>query len=97
MSNTKDKNMTFLKAIIPVVFLIIALLTTLIYYEGDPHIPILSATIVASIVAVSVGYSWKEIETGIVETISGAMTAILIIGIIGMIIGTWILSGTVQL
>ena len=95
MSNTKYKNMTFLKAIIPVVFLIIALLTTLIYYEGDPHIPILSATIVASIVAVSVGYSWKEIETGIVETISGAMTAILIIGIIGMIIGTWILSGTV--
>ena len=95
MSNTKYKNMTFLKAMIPVIFLIIALLTTLIYYEGDPHIPILAASVVASIVAVSVGYTWKEIETGIIETISGAMTAILIIGIIGMIIGTWILSGTV--
>ncbi len=95
MSKTKEKKMTFLKAIIPIIFLVIALLTTLMHYKGDPHIPIFAATIVASIIAVSSGYTWNEIEAGIIETISGAMTAILIIGIIGMIIGTWILSGTV--
>lgn len=95
MSKTKVRRITFLKAIIPIFFLVVALLTTLVYYKGDPHIPILAATIVASIVAISAGYTWKEIEAGMVETIGGAMTAILIIGIIGMVIGTWILSGTV--
>lgn len=95
MSKIKDKNMTFGKAMIPVIFLVAALLVTLFHYGGDPHIPILAGTIVASIVAITAGYKWDEIESGIVETVSGAMQAILIVGIIGMIIGTWILSGTV--
>lgn len=95
MYKVKEKNMTFGKAMIPVIFLVTALLSTLFYFGGDPHIPILAGTVVASIVAITAGYKWHEIESGIVKTLSGAMQAILIIGIIGMIIGTWILSGTV--
>jgi len=95
MSKINEKNMTFGKAIIPVIFLITALLSTLFFFGGSPHIPIFLGTIVASAVAVKSGFKWSEIESGMVDTIKGSMQAILIIGIIGMIIGTWILAGTV--
>lgn len=95
MSEIKSNKMSFGKAMIPIVFLIVALVGTLVYFGGSPHIPILAATVVACIVAITTGYTWDELEKGMVETINGSMQAILIVGIIGMIIGTWILSGTV--
>ncbi|MFT5873728.1 MAG: NhaC family Na+:H+ antiporter [Clostridium sp.] len=62
----------------------------------DVHIPLVFGTLLASIVAITrLGYSWKDIEDGIIGTISSTMQAILILAIIGMIIGTWILGGIV--
>ncbi len=40
-------------------------------------------------------FKWDEIEEGIVETIKMSMGAVIILMIIGMVIGTWILSGIV--
>ena len=54
------------------------------------------AAVVAAIVAVfGLGYTWKELEEGIIETIKMSTQALLIVMIIGMIIGTWILGGIV--
>jgi NhaC family Na+:H+ antiporter len=62
----------------------------------DVHIPLILGALVASIVAITrLGYTWKEVEDGIISTISSTMQAILILAIIGMIIGTWILGGIV--
>jgi NhaC family Na+:H+ antiporter len=62
----------------------------------DVHIPLILGALIAAIVAVTrLGYTWKEVENGIVSTISDTMQAILILAIIGMIIGTWILGGIV--
>jgi NhaC family Na+:H+ antiporter len=41
------------------------------------------------------GYTWKDLEEGVVNTIKMSMQAILILMVIGMVIGAWILSGTV--
>ncbi len=41
------------------------------------------------------GYSWKEIEAGIVHGITVALQACLILLVIGMLIGAWIISGIV--
>jgi NhaC family Na+:H+ antiporter len=41
------------------------------------------------------GYEWKTLERGIVHGISLATGALLILLIVGALIGTWILSGTV--
>lgn len=60
------------------------------------HIPLVFGTFIAAIVATTrLGYSWKDIEEGIISSIAGTMQAILILAIIGMIIGTWILGGIV--
>ena len=83
-------------AMIPLLFLIGSLILTLSQWGGDPHIPIFTSAIVASVTAmVGLNYSWKEIEEGIVDTIKMSMAAILILMIIGMVVGTWILAGVV--
>jgi len=50
---------------------------------------------VAALVGLRNGYSWSEIERGIVHSISLAMSAILILLVVGSVIGTWILGGVV--
>lgn len=92
---TSVKKITFLQAMIPVIFLVLALVFTLKVLGGDPHIPILASAAVASLVAMKRGFKWGELEKGIVETIKMSMSAILILMIIGTIIGTWILAGVV--
>lgn len=65
--------------------------------DWDPHIPLILAAAVASMVGLFLGNSWKEIENGIVEGISVGMKAILILCVIGVMIGTWIASGIVPI
>ncbi len=90
------KQATLGHALIPMLFIIAALIFTMQFWGGDPHIPILMAAVVAAIVAVfGLGYTWKELEEGIIETIKMSTQALLIVMIIGMIIGTWILGGIV--
>ncbi|ABR50688.1 Na+/H+ antiporter NhaC [Alkaliphilus metalliredigens QYMF] len=90
------KEATLLHALIPILFLIVALSTSIIVFGADPHIPLIATIIVASLVAtISLGYTWGEIEAGMIDTIKMGMQAALILMVIGTIIGTWILSGTV--
>ncbi|WP_432401327.1 Na+/H+ antiporter NhaC [Wukongibacter sp. M2B1] len=95
MSFKEKKRITVWHALIPVAFLIVSLFTTLKWFGGDPHIPILFSAAVAAAVAMATGFTWGELEEGVVETIKMSMSAILILMIIGMIIGTWILAGVV--
>jgi NhaC family Na+:H+ antiporter len=41
------------------------------------------------------GHSWNEIEQGMIDTISVSLQSILILLMVGALIGSWILSGTV--
>ena len=83
-------------ALIPIIFLIVILSLAVLHWEADPHIPLILATVIAALVAVfMLGFTWGELEEGIIDTIKLAMQASLILMIIGTIIGTWILSGTV--
>lgn len=96
METKMKKKATIGYALIPMLFIIVALVVTMQFWGGDPHLPILFAAVVAALVAIfGLGYTWKELEDGIVDTIKMAMQAILILMIIGMIIGTWILGGIV--
>lgn len=94
MSKQQPK-ITILEAAFVFIFLIVALLSTILIFGGGPHIPMLAATICASLIAVRKGFRWSDIEQGIFETIKMSMQSILILLIIGVIIGTWILGGIV--
>ncbi|MBM7561995.1 Na+/H+ antiporter NhaC family protein [Fusibacter tunisiensis] len=83
-------------ALIPVIFLVVTLAYSLRFLGADPHIPLFTSAIFAALVGIFVlKVSWAEIEEGIVDTIKMSMGAVIILMIIGMVIGTWILSGIV--
>ena len=90
---------TLLEALIPVIATVAILMYTILPVfgvEGEVHIPLILGALVGVLVAVyRMGYTWQDIETGIISSIGGTMQAIIILAIIGMIIGTWILGGIV--
>jgi Na+:H+ antiporter, NhaC family len=82
-------------ALLPVVCLIGFLYVQIHIFQGPPHLPLILASIVASITGMRLGYSWHDIEVGIVEGIQVAVRAILILLVVGILIGTWIAGGIV--
>ncbi|MEP1386153.1 MAG: Na+/H+ antiporter NhaC [Paraglaciecola sp.] len=87
-------------ALIPIIILI-TLLGGSVYLFGDNssfgpnQIALLIAMGIASIIGIKNGYSWEDIEKGIIKGISRSLGAILILLAVGSLIGTWMLSGTV--
>jgi len=87
-------------AIAPIVVLIIMLSFSVYLYGDDSsyganQIALILSAGIASIIAIKNGYTWKEVETGIVKGIGMGMRAILILLAVGALIGTLIMSGTV--
>lgn len=96
----QKKQASLLDALIPVGILIV-LLGSSVYLFGDNssygpnQIALLFGMGVAAVIGIKNGYTWKEIEEGIVTGISRSLGAILILLAVGSLIGTWMLSGTV--
>lgn len=87
-----------LVALIPVAFLVAALWTAVVHLRSlslTAHVPLILATVVASIVAAFTGVPWKEVERGMVKGISLALGAVLILFVIGMLVASWIQAGIV--
>ncbi len=88
------------QAVLPVLVLV-GLLASAVYMFGDDassganQIALILAAATGAVVALSNGYTWKEVERGIVKGISMSMAAILILLVVGSVIGTWILGGVV--
>ncbi|SKC45530.1 Na+/H+ antiporter NhaC [Maledivibacter halophilus] len=83
------------EAILSFVFLIVVMGIGIAVFGSDPHIPMLIGTAFAALIALKIGYSWKEIEKSMFEGISQALQAIIILAIIGVLIGVWLLAGVV--
>ncbi|HHU68856.1 MAG TPA: Na+/H+ antiporter NhaC [Thermoanaerobacterales bacterium] len=83
------------EALIPVLSLTLFLLLSEFVFDLEPHIPLVLGCIVAAITAVKVGFNYEEITAGISESVYRAIEALIIIMIVGMLIGTWVLSGII--
>lgn len=67
-------------------------------YFGIPIQPLLLlAAAYAAMIALRVGLSWSDMEQGIIKRLKTAMPAVFILFSVGIIIGTWIYSGTVPM
>lgn len=62
---------------------------------SEPQIPMVFGCASAAAIAMYLGNTWEEVLDGMFKGILDAMEAILILMCIGMLVGTWILSGTV--
>ena len=96
----QHKNPTIIQAFIPIVFLIIFISINVFIFgdnalDGSNQIILILSASVAAIVASHNGYKWLDLRTGIVKSISSAMSSMLILLMIGALTGTWLLSGVV--
>ncbi len=96
MATKREKRDPYLwEALISILGLVFFISLAILRYESDAHVPILLGVLIAAIIGLRAGYSWKDIETGMLNGISNSLQAIVILGIIGILIGVWILSGVV--
>lgn len=94
------KQATILDALVPIIVLIILLGTSVYLYSDDSsygpnQIALLFATAIAALVGLKNGFKWAVLEAAMVKGITISLGAILILLMVGALIGTWLLSGTV--
>ncbi|MBQ3291337.1 MAG: Na+/H+ antiporter NhaC [Mogibacterium sp.] len=82
-------------ALISLLGLVAVMVIGIVIFGADPHIPMFIGVIIASIMAMVLGYKWSDIEGMMIDGISKAMQSVLILAIVGMMIGAWLLSGTI--
>ncbi|KVX00194.1 Na+/H+ antiporter NhaC [Shewanella frigidimarina] len=99
-SSSEHKQPSLLDALIPVFALILMLAAAVYLFSSDSssganQIALVLAACIAMIIGYKNGYSWNQMERGIVKSIGVATGALLILFSVGSLIGTWILAGTV--
>ena len=58
---------------------------------------LIAAAAVSGVLALWLGYTYKEMEEGIVHSISKGMPAMMVVIVVGMLIGTWMSSGAIPM
>ena len=96
MATKRERRNPYLwEALISILGLIVFISLAIVRYESDAQVPILLGAFVAAVIGLRAGFTWKEIETGMLDGITNSLQAIVILLIIGILIGVWILSGVV--
>ncbi|MEM6844519.1 MAG: Na+/H+ antiporter NhaC [Bacteroidota bacterium] len=100
MSSDIRRAPTFVESIIPIAFLLPLLAINVYVYDSDStygpnQIALILSAAVAALIALRTGITWSTLQDGIVKSISSAMSAMLILLLIGSLAGTWMLSGIV--
>lgn len=66
-------------------------------YQIRPQVLLVAAAFLTGIIGYFLKFNWSEMEKGIVESIHKAMPALLIMLCVGILIGSWIASGTIPM
>jgi NhaC family Na+:H+ antiporter len=87
-------------ALIPLLFMIALLAASIVFYGidaalGPLQVALFMSAVVAAVVAHKNGHSWERLGEEVVKGISLAMTAIMILLMVGALIGVWNMSGTI--
>ncbi|WP_020008160.1 Na+/H+ antiporter NhaC [Salinicoccus albus] len=88
---------TFFESISCFIFLAAVVGGGFAYFSIPIQPLLLLAAAYAAMIALRVGLSWSDMEQGIIKRLKTAMPAVFILFSVGIIIGTWIYSGTVPM
>ncbi|MBV34269.1 MAG: Na+/H+ antiporter NhaC [Rickettsiales bacterium] len=100
MADSSTRQPSMLQALLPIGLLVILLAFSVYLYGSDSsyganQIALIICAAVALLVGLKNGQTWRELEKGVVDGISIALGALLILLMVGALIGSWILAGTV--
>ncbi len=104
MAEPGAKKVTFLQSLLPVSFLFIVIIYGLLLrpiFLDQESLPLEIVFLTGSIFAVTqlliLGYTWIEIQESIINKLNKALPTIFILFGIGLIIGSWIICGTIPM
>ncbi len=100
MSNekpVKEKKPGFAGSLLVILFLCVAMFVQIFVIHQDwvTHITLLFAIVVAIIVAMISGFTWDEVQDGILYGCQIAMLPMLILMMVGVLVASWIPAGTI--
>ena len=99
-SGLQDTNPSVIQALTPVLVMV-GLLAFSVYLFGEDssygpnQIALCIGAAIAGLIGWRNGISWEDLETSMVQGITVALRAILILFTVGLLIGSWIMAGTV--
>ena len=64
---------------------------------ADAHLPLILGSVVAAVTGKALGFNWESLQKGMVRGISVGLPSVLILLGIGVLIGSWQVSGVVPL
>lgn len=66
-------------------------------YQIKPQVLLITAAFLTGCLGVLLKFRWEDMQKGIIESISKALPAILIMLCVGVLIGSWMASGTIPM
>lgn len=91
----KYRKPTFLESLSTIIFMVIVVVIGFIFFNIPIQILLLISSAYVAFIAYRVGLRWEDLEEGITKRLTTAMPAIFIILAVGIIVGSWMFSGTV--
>lgn len=103
-ATSSGREVRFIHLLLPIIFLLALIVYGLVIQplvfkkEAFPlEIVFLLATVFSAAHLLSIGFTWKTIQEAIVKKLAKGFPAVLILFAIGLVIGTWIISGTIPM
>lgn len=90
-----ERKLNATKAFILLLVSVLVVLAGIIFVKAPSTIVLITAGATVIILSVFWGIKWNDIEKDLIESLKAMLPAILILLGVGMLIGAWILSGTV--
>jgi len=84
-------------ALIPLISMALLLGIGYGIYRIKAQVLLVAAAFITACLGAYLRYTWKDMEAGIVESIKKALPAILIMLAVGVLVATWIASGTIPM
>jgi len=93
----QKKSVPVSKSLFVVLILTIGMMGQVFILKQDyvTHITLIFVTIVAAIVAMTCGYKWEELRNAMLKGYQTGMYALVILMTVGVVVSTWIASGTI--
>ena len=97
MKEVQRKKPTLAQALIPIIFMVVALALGYGVFKIKAEPIIICSAFIAGIIALRLGYKWDDMQKAIVEKIASALPATLILWSVGLLIGALMFSGAVPM
>lgn len=96
MFRIKPEHMPSLSEAILVIGVIIAIIgVSIIYFEAAPHIPLIIALMLLVLYGLVKRVPYSKLQEGFAEGAISGISAVFLFFMIGILIGSWIYSGTI--